>query len=168
VAVEQCNEPDEVHADGPRPSQVIAVLSRRGVSEVKPLALGAALLLAGCSAKGPIRVSATPVTACEQKKTELTVVVQDEMGGIIPGAQVSLDGKGRVVASAGTDMNGRASFVALPSLGPFSVRSELPGFDVSHTTAFRLQPGCNTTVRVHLRLLKNGDCIIEGQSVVKK
>jgi hypothetical protein len=61
VAVEQCNEPDEVHADGPRPSQVIAVFYGPGARErCQRSMIELAILIATMQEPRPERVYVTP------------------------------------------------------------------------------------------------------------
>ena len=121
----------------------------------RPLALVAVLMtmsILSCASVRQVRVD--PLTSCTSGQVPgLTVHVVDHTGAYLPGATVILlNPAGGVAERIVADRQGLATFARLPATGVCTVRSELPGFEVTVAVRFGCAPQCHTALTLPMRV----------------
>jgi hypothetical protein len=159
VAVEQCNEPDEVHADGPRPSQVIAVFyGPWGNHMIRSLAFLACGVLFGCAHQEHLKVVEIQYPRlvderCGSAESSIDVLVKDQGGEAIYGASTYLlpMSSSDAPLSEITDRRGVAHFKSSKG-GTFGVVATLLGF-LPTSQVLRFDSGCSGHVQLVLKVM---------------
>ena len=101
-----------------------------------------------------------PVAAQSPNTASLVVVVVDQNGAVVKGANVSVVNSATgAVREAFSGDEGTATIAALPLTGEYKVTVAMSGFSTEHTTGLTLRAGETATVKV--KLLASG-----GQSEV--
>jgi len=92
-----------------------------------------------------------PLYAQSPNTSSLVVIVNDQTGAVIPGAQVSItNGDIGLSRDATTGANGSATIAALPIVGAYGVTVTKQGFQPETIQAVRLRAGETATVRARL------------------
>lgn len=94
---------------------------------------------------------ASPLAAQSPNTATMIVVVADQAGGVVPGAQISVVNNATgAVREAVTDADGSATIPALPLTGPYTVRVSREGFGTEERANIALRSGETATMRVNL------------------
>ncbi|HJS73410.1 MAG TPA: carboxypeptidase-like regulatory domain-containing protein, partial [Vicinamibacteria bacterium] len=120
-----------------------------------PLSFLVILLLLACS------------TAALATDADILGVVQDESGGMVPGATVTARNVDTgLVRATTTDEQGRYRIVALPA-GPYEVTAELPGFQTVRLDGITLTIGLKATINFDLAVAAVTETVtVSGESPI--
>lgn len=110
------------------------------------------LVVLAASAVSQAMSRSVDAEACSSLHRDLEVTVVDREGAALPGARVSLERLGGFIGGADSDVSGRARFLDLDWAGPYDIRTQVPGFDVSVVRVSDVPPGCPHRISVSLEV----------------